>query len=175
MSVSVLCCVEWNRLASGHTSLPSGTIFCLERRNGSTPDGTQRNMGWQTCTVAADSCPGHQHVSFRAEAHPSPWGWLWVFVVSGCSAPCIPDPRGIEEEGRTTIGRVMQGTKRWSVGSGHSRWLFSCSWYLLCPTRALLTGLTFLLTCPKPQLMIVLIEGVVRGVPLLVSLVTKPT
>ena len=40
-----------------------------------------------------------------------------------------------------------------------------------CPTRAcfpytLLTGLTFLRTCPRPQLVIVLIEGAVRGVPL---------
>ena len=57
------------------------------------------------------------------------------------------------------------------VWSGHSRWMFSCSLYIPCLTSAcftytLLTWLTFLLTGPSPQLVIVLIKGVVRGVPL---------
>ena len=54
---------------------------------------------------------------------------------------------------------------------GHSIWLFSCSLYIPCPTRAcfvytLLTWLNFLHICPRPQLVIVLIKGAVRGLPL---------
>lgn len=57
------------------------------------------------------------------------------------------------------------------VWSGHSRWLFSCCLYIPCMTSVclpctLLTWLTFLHTCPRPQLVIVLIQGAVRGVPL---------
>ena len=54
---------------------------------------------------------------------------------------------------------------------GHSIWLFSCSLYIPCPTRAcfvytLLTWLNFLHICPRPQLVIVLIKGEVTGLPL---------
>ena len=95
-------------------------VFCLQRPNGSTPNGTQHNTGWQTCTVTADSWLGQLDVSFRARVHLSPRGWLWVYekqvwpvctvsVVSGCSACCIPDPRDIKEEGWTKVVRVMQG------------------------------------------------------------------
>ena len=57
-----------------------------------------------------------------------------------------------------------------SVWSGHSRWLFSCSLYIPCLTSACFTyilssGLTFLCTCPRPQLVIVLIKGAVRRSP----------
>ena len=75
-----LCCVEWNRLTSGHTSPTSGIncfcCCCLEGPNQSTPNGTQHNLGWQTCTVTADLCLGHQNVSFGTRAFSSPWGWL---------------------------------------------------------------------------------------------------
>ena len=51
------------------------TAFCLERPNGSTPNGTQHSMGWQTCTVTADTWLGHQNVFFKAGAFPpTPWG-----------------------------------------------------------------------------------------------------
>ena len=74
-----LCCVGWTRLTSGHTSPTSGIncfcCCCLERPNQSTPNGMQHNLGWQTCTVTADLCLGHQNVSFGTRAF-SPWGWL---------------------------------------------------------------------------------------------------
>ena len=46
------------------------TVFCLGRPNGSTPNGTQHNMGWQICTVTAGSWLGHQNVSFQAGPSP---------------------------------------------------------------------------------------------------------
>ena len=42
------------------------------------------------------------------------------------------------------------------IWSGHPRWLFSCCSASACPTYTLLTWLTFLHTCPWPQLVIVL-------------------
>ena len=62
----------------------------------------------------------------------------------------------IEPEILHKMNIVLFGT----VWSGHSRWLFSCSLYISCWTSAcftstLLTCLTFLHTCPWPQLMIV--------------------
>ena len=72
----------------------------------------------------------------------------------------------------------------WSllVWSGHSRWLFFCSLYISCLisacfTNSLLTWLTFWHTCPRPQLVIVRIKEVERGMPApLVPVVTdEPT
>ena len=40
--------------------------------------GTQHNMGWQTCTVTADSWLGPQNVCFRVGASLVHMGWLWV-------------------------------------------------------------------------------------------------
>ena len=71
-----LCCVGYNTLASEYAGLTSGTgfvvccCFCLKRPDGSIPNGTS--------TVTAESWLGHQNVSFRARACPSPQGWLWV-------------------------------------------------------------------------------------------------
>lgn len=55
------------------------------------------NMGRQTCTRTADSCPGHQNVPFKARACPSP-----------SSAPYTLDSRDSAEEGQAKIVRVMQ-------------------------------------------------------------------
>lgn len=48
---------------------------------------------------------------------------------------------------------------------GYSWWLFSSSLYLPSFTYTLLTGLTFLHTCPRPQQVTVLIKGTVRSQP----------
>ena len=66
------------------------------------------------------------------------------------------------------------------VWLGHSRWLFSCSLYIPCPTSAcftytLLTCLTFLCTFLRPQLVIVIVKGVVRGLPLVALVTNEPT
>ena len=60
---------------------------------------------------------------------------------------------------------------------GPLKWLFSYSLYIPCPNRAcftytLLTWLTFLCTCPKPQLITAYQRGGEWLAPLLVSLVT---
>ena len=53
-----------------------------------------------------------------------------------------------------------------AVWSGLSRWQFSRSFRTrACFTHTLCTRLSFLCTCPRPQLVIVLIKGAVRGVP----------
>ena len=95
------------------------TVFCLERPNGSTANGTQYNTQWQICIVTADSWLGHQNVSFKDE--PSPpleWGSRFVKTRGGLSVlylwypvalPLyIPDSRGVVEEGQTTIVKVVQ-------------------------------------------------------------------
>ena len=92
------------------------------------------------------------HVSF----------WISVFIFSGY----IPKS-GLAGSYGSSIFSFLRNF----LWSGHSRWLFSCSQYTPCPTSAcfsyiLLTWLTFLRTCPRPQLVIVLIKGAVRGVPL---------
>ena len=94
-------------------------VFCLERPNGSTANGTQYNTQWQICIVTADSWLGHQNVSFKDE--PSPpleWGSGFVKTRGGLSVlylwypvalPLyIPDSRGVVEEGQTTIVKVVQ-------------------------------------------------------------------
>ena len=53
------------------------------------------------------------------------------------------------------------------VWPGHSRWLFSCSLHIRCPTSAYFTcipviWLTFLGAYPRPQVLIVLLKGAVR-------------
>lgn len=61
-----LCCVDGIALDT-HAQLLGLTGFvCLERPNGSTPNGIQHMLGWQTCTVTADLCLDHQN--FRARA-----------------------------------------------------------------------------------------------------------
>ena len=76
-----LCCVGYNTLASEYAGLTSGTgfvvccCFCLKRPDGSIPNGTS--------TVTAESWLGHQNVSFRARAYPSPWKWPWVYENQG--------------------------------------------------------------------------------------------
>ena len=57
-------------LLDTQVQLVGPTVFCLEGPTGSTPHGTQHNMGWQTYTVTADSCLGHQNVSFKAGPSP---------------------------------------------------------------------------------------------------------
>ena len=57
--------------------------FCLERPNGSTPNGTQHNMGWQMSTVTADSWLGHQNISFKAGLSPSHGGGSGFVKTSG--------------------------------------------------------------------------------------------
>ena len=79
----------------------------------------------------------------------------------------------------TTNNHSPHWGKKLPLWSAHSRWLFSCSLYIPCWTSTcfiliLCTWLTFLCICLSPQLVIVLIKGVVRGhAPLLVSLVTN--
>ena len=65
--------MEWNRLVL--------TVFYLERPNGSTPNGTQHNMRWQTYIVTADSWLDHQDVSFRGGAS---WGGSGFVKTRGC-------------------------------------------------------------------------------------------
>ena len=80
----------------------------------------------------------------------------------------------------STLGKTHHTNEYLFLWSGHARWLFFCSLYIPCWTTAyftytLLTGLTYLCTCPRLQLVIVLIKGAVRGMPG-VSLVTnEPT
>ena len=69
--------------------------------------------------------------------------------------------------------------ERWSVWSGPSRWLFSCTVYIPCPTNACLT-VSYAHdwpsnphTCPRPQLVIVLIKGTGPSTDLL--LINEPT
>ena len=115
--------------------------------------------------------------------------WTWVWASSGrwwrTGKPSVlhavhgVTKSRIQLSDWTTNDHSPHWSKKPPLWSAHSRWLFSCSLYIPCWTSTcfifiLHTWLTFLCTCLRPQLVIVLIKGVVRGhAPLLVSLVTN--